>query len=274
MDWSEILGLSVIGAAVTTIGTLAGLFLKEVVFVRSFERWKARRLLEDASRKYREPIALAAIELCNRLSDVCDDYPPTYLMTDVLSVEISGSPENSANDPHYQRYRLVSTVYRLCALLGWIELYRQDTTFLEPNEADPVRRVDESIFAIRSDLADGQLNTAPDWSRWYDALLFREEQRAIGECMIVGTVGNRGVMGYAQFSSLYPADVLSDQTRWIRAAAGFVVDPRDEKDFRMVRMQRLIVHLVDLVELVAPLRLREEHRNARSKHLPVVDGTA
>lgn len=274
MDWKNILTFSVLAAVVTTAGTLLGLLLKEVVFVRSFERWKAKRTMEDISRKYREPIALAAIELCNRLSHICDKYPPDYLRSSLLTAVVDGTSLNSADDPHYKRYRLISTVYRLCALLGWIELYRQDTTFLEPNETGPVRRVDNAIFELRADLADGQLNTARDLSKWHDLLLFREEQRAVGESMIVGNASTRGVMGYAQFTALYPSEQPSDQAKWIRAAGAFILDLRDEKDFRRVRMQRLIVHLVDLVGATAPSRLRDAHREARAKYAGSVKDVA
>lgn len=270
MSWSQILGFSVLAAAVTTAGTLLGLFLKEVVFVRSFERWKASRQLEDISRKYREPIALAALELCKRLSHICDQYPTDYLSSSLLSAETVNAPLNSAQYLHYQRHRLISTVYRLCALLGWIELYRQDTTFLEANEGEPIRRVDKAIRAISADLADSDLNTAEDSSTWHDQVLFREEQRAVGESIIISSDGLRSVMGYAQFRSLYPDDVLSDQAKWIRAAATCILDPRSKKDFRQTRMQRLIVHLVDLAEVTAPSRLRDSHQIEREKYAHAV----
>jgi hypothetical protein len=274
MTWSQILGFSVLAATVTTAGTLLGLFLKEVVFVRSFEQWKASRLLEDTSRKYREPIALAALELCRRLSHICDEYPTDYLWSSLLSANTVNAPLNL--DLHYQRHRLISTVYRLCALFGWIDLYRQDTTFLEANEGEPIRRVDKAIRAISADLADSDLNTAEDWSTWHDLVLFREEQRAVGESMIISRDGLRSVMGYAQFRSLYPDDLLgdqaklSDQAKWIRAAAACILDPRSEKDFRQARMQRLIVHLVDLAEVSAPSRLRDRYQNARKKYAHAV----
>jgi hypothetical protein len=35
----------------------------------------------------------------------------------------------SRSDPYYQKYDFVNLVYRLCAVLGWMELYRGDPTF-------------------------------------------------------------------------------------------------------------------------------------------------
>jgi hypothetical protein len=198
VDWPQILGFTVVGALVTTAGTLVGLFVKEVLLARSFERWKMKQALAEVSRKYREPIALSAIELCNRLTFICDEYPPDFLDSSLLASTPEGPAVNSAADPRFKKYRLVSTVYRLCAFFGWVELYRQDTTYLDSDDGSGGGRVDRAIYAVRSDLADGQLNKARDWEEWHDVLVFREEQRAIGESMIVTIWGARTVVGYAE----------------------------------------------------------------------------
>jgi hypothetical protein len=270
MTWDKIFGLTVLGAAVTTMGTLIGLVLKERIFARSFERWKTQLSLQQVARRYREPIALTALELCNRLTDVCDEYPPEFLDSSILTVVAPTRPTlTSAADPYFKRYRLVSTVYRLCAFLGWIELYRQETTYLEPEESSRTREVERAIFAIRSDLADGQLNKAQDWQSWDDALIFREEQRAIGELMIVTTGQTRTIMGYAEFAESYPRTGTLPRERWFARGAAFLLDLKRTKDFRQSRLRRLIVHLTDLAELLAPNRVRPEHRESRAKYSEV-----
>jgi hypothetical protein len=264
MGLNEILGFAVVGALVTTIGTLFGLFLKEVLFARSFEQWKAKQSLDQISRRYRDPITLSALELCNRLKRICDAYPPDFLASDLLASVPARPSLNSSADPYFKRYTLISSVYRLCAFLGWIELYRQEITFLHINEGTANLRLDQAIYAIRSDLADGQLNSAKDWNVWYDALVFREEQRAIGESMITMSGDVKVVMGYAEFCDLFPSKHTS-RGRWIEVASSLLLDPKANKDFRLVRIRRLVAHLVDLVELLAPSRLRDDHRNARSR---------
>lgn len=266
MNWPEILKFTVVGALVTTTGTLVGLFLKEVLLARSFEKWKTKQSLEQVSRKYREPIALSAIELCSRLIFICDEYPPDFLDSGLLFSTPEGPALNSADDPYFRRYRLVSTVYRPCSFLGWIELYRQDTTFLDTNDGTSERPVDRAIQAVRSDLADGQLNKAEDWETWRDMLLFREEQRAIGESMIVSTGGARTVMGYAEFCESFPGDANTSRAKWLSAAGRFLVDVQAAKDFRQTRMQRMIVHLVELVDVFSPARLRDKHRAAHARY--------
>ena len=262
---NNLLSFTVVAALVTTAGTLLGLVLKEVLFARSFEQWKLRQSLREVSRKYREPIALSALELANRLSRICDSYPPEYLDSQLLNIDAPKSAVNSADDPYYKRQMLVSSVYRLSSFLGWIELYRQDTAFLEPDAKSAISRVSTAIYALRADLADGQLIDKRDWEKWRDVLIFREEQRAIGESMISTSGANRTVIGFSEFWDLFLGDVPTSRRRWLNVGSVFLLDPQPEKDFRLERMKRMVVHLVDLVECAAPGRLREEHLRAREK---------
>src|SRR5688500_2430493 len=98
MDWSQVLGFTVVGALVTTTGTLVGLFVKEVLLARSFEQWKMKQSLAQVSRKYREPIALSALELCNRLTFMSNEYPPAFLDSGLLAITAEGPVLNSAAD--------------------------------------------------------------------------------------------------------------------------------------------------------------------------------
>jgi hypothetical protein len=261
----NLLTFTVVAALVTTAGTLLGLFLKEFLLARSFEKWKLQQSLREVSRKYRDPIALAAVELANRLARICDSYPPDYLDSQLLITDAQKSMLKTADDPYYKRQMLVSSVYRLCSFLGWIELYRQDTAFLEPDQKSASSKVNTAIYAIRADLADGQLNDKRDWDKWSDALIFREEQRAIGESMITFCGTNRTVIGFSEFWELFLGDVETSRRRWINAVSIFLLDPQPKKDFRLERMKRMVVHLVDLVECLDPSRLRDTHGAAREK---------
>jgi hypothetical protein len=175
---------------------------------------------------------------------------------------------------HFRKYKLVSTMYRLCAFLGWVELYRQDTTYLDADDGSGARPVDRAIYAVRSDLADGQLNNARDWETWRDLLLFREEQRAIGESMIVTVGGARTVMGYAEFCDLFSDGASTSRVKWLRTAGTFLFDLEPAGDFRQIRMQRLIVHLVELVDILSKKRLRDEHWTAYNRYKKVAAHSA
>jgi hypothetical protein len=262
---TTVLGFTVIAAIVTTVGTLIGLVLKERVFSRSFERWRNQLTLENVERKYRDPIVLAGLELCNRLQEICDEFPTDFLSSTLLAVAPAPAERTAVRDHYFRCYKLQSSVYRLAAFLGWLELYRQELVFLDSRSGNHNPRAELAITNIRADLADGHLNAASDWHNWTDTLLFREEQRAVGEVMIVGEGSNRVVRGYAEFSLLYADESLTGSS-WISAVRHFFLDPEPPQDFRLIRLKRLHLHIVDLVGSIDPKRLRSRQIEARVRY--------
>jgi len=240
---------TVIAAFVTTAGTLFGHYLKEMILARSLETWKQHRTLAEIHRKYRDPIVLSAIDLAKRLSEICKEYPTDYLKQTFLTNPPPAPSHSTARDAYFCRYKFLSTVYRLSAFLGWVELYRQELVFMDTESSKTTGLLEPKLEAIRQDIADGHLNDANDWLKWEDALLFREEQRAIGEAMIGGTPAGKAVIGYGAF--LVGAETSQHPIhRWVPIVANFFADPKDQGDFRRKRYERLLVHLVDLVDAI------------------------
>jgi hypothetical protein len=243
------LAFTAIAAVISMVGALLGIVLKDYFFSRAFENWKQQRTLEQLYQKFRDPLLLSSRELCARVIEILDQYPTVYLQQSVLVSRPERQIENSINDPYFQRYKLVSTAYRICSFLGWLELYRQEIVFLRPGNNKHARRLEGCLAHIRADLADGQLNTADDWMQWRDTLVFREELRAIGEAMIETRGAARAVMGYASFCEVFESKAASrGAKRWISVVLNFVLDLEvARKDFRKRRLERLVVHLVDLL---------------------------
>lgn len=262
----SLLSFAVVAAFVTTAGTLFGHYLKEVVLAKSFESWKQHRSLDSLYKKYRDPIVLSAIELANRLDEVCREHPAKFLAPSVLSCESPQPSHSSERDLYYFRYKCQSTIYRLSAFLGWLELYRQDLVFLDVSESKTNTVLQNLLKELREDFADGTLNSATDWSFWSDALIFREEQRAVGEAMIVSANGVRTVMGYGSFVALLE-NPSSPANRWIQVVINFLIDPGRNRDFRLVRYRRLVIHLVDLVRTLDRRRLPEHLAAAADRYL-------
>jgi hypothetical protein len=265
LDLKTWLGLTVVGSAISTFGALCGIFLKDYFFSRSFERWKQGQTLELLYQKYRDPLMLSACELVSRILEIVDHYPTAYLTTTVLESRPERQVDNSIEDPYFQRYKLLSTVYRFCAFLGWLELYRQEITYLHLGSNKHSRELERAIGLIRADLADGQLNKAADWHGWRDTLIFREELRAIGESMIESRGPTRTVMGYGRFADLFDSNGTSPTRRWSRVFLNFLLDPEAGLDFRQTRMQRLVVHLVGLMALLDEASIENFLVEARDK---------
>jgi hypothetical protein len=256
----EFLALAAVGAAITTAGNLLATILKEYFFARSLEAWRTQRALRAAFKKYRDPLILSFIELLNRLEEILYSSPVDFLDKTLLRHNPPHMAENSANDLYYQKYKLVSTVYRLCACLGWLELYRRDVTFLDSGHHRINSDFERLVQHVRSCLADGHLNQATDWEDWDDSLIFREEQRAIGETMI-DEKGN--VLGYSAFCEKFQSD---SSGRWISVATNFLLDLKgtraDKKDFRRARCMLLVKHGISLIEC-----LDSRHVNAKLQSL-------
>jgi hypothetical protein len=250
---------AVVAALVTTIGTLVGHLLKEVVLARSFEAWKSRRAVDALYRKYRDPIVLAAIELANRLCEICREHPTDFLASSLLASSPPVPTHGAERDTYFHRYKLQSTIYRLAAFLAWLELYRQDIVFLDTGTNKTNVRLQDTISRFRAALADGFLNSAGDWKTWADALVFREEQRALGEALIIQQGSPRVVMGYGAFVTLLDGPKEAPIHRWLACAINFFVDPSLAKDFRLARYQHLLVCLVDLARLLEPKRTLQDH---------------
>jgi hypothetical protein len=167
----------------------------------------------------------------------------------------------SETDPYFMKYKLISTIYRLCALLGWLELYRQEVTYLDSGKSRINRKLDLCIANIRSDLADGFLNDSEDWQSWADVYIFREEQRAIGELMIQTSNDTKCVLGYGAFCQLLLDSKNDPKKQWLDVAANFIVDldtGTTEKNFRYVRWLLLITHIIDLIEVLDERRVTEK----------------
>ncbi len=261
------LGFAVLAAVVSVIGTLIGIVFKDFIFARAFENWKQRKSLNQIYQKYKDPILLSAKELCTRLIEVLDQYPPNYLRKSVLDLNPPQPIMNNEDDPYFKRYKLVSTAYRLCSFLGWLELYRQEVVFLNSGNNKHSKQLENILDYFRSDLADGQLNMARNWSKWKDMLIFREEIRAIGESMLdfVGTT--RTVMGYGKFCELFDSNDTNNKNRWIPNILSVFLDLDVNLDFRKNRIIRMMNHLINLVELLDKNGLEERFSVAREKYV-------
>lgn len=245
------LGLSIVGTVVTTLGSVFGIILKDRFFTRSFELWKQQQNLDQIYQRFRDPLVLAARELASRTLEILDEYPTVYLRKKVLSLHPERQVENSTEDAHFQRYKLISTAYRLSAFFGWLELYRQEITFLHPGDNRQARSLEEAVGKIRSDFADGQLNVANNWHEWRDTLVFREELRAIGESLIESRDKSRTVVGYGRYCEQLESESSNSVKRWSPTVLNFYLDLETSgKDFRLIRLQRMYVHLIELMRLL------------------------
>jgi hypothetical protein len=250
-----------VGSIVTVLGNLVALYLKDVLAVRSLERWKAKQALVAVYDRYRRPICMAGEELSGRCYELATNPSPwrETLGMELLWLASSNDNLSAKATPHYFRYKLLSDAYRLCCFLGWLELYRRDLGLLDAGAEEKNQALDECIRSIRRDLADGQINLHPDWDQWRDALIFREEQRAIGHRMIA-PAPSTGLIDFGTFCEQLEQDADgASSSRWLVPAVRFFANIRHNQDFRRTRMKRLVVHLTALRQLLQPGSVSPAH---------------
>ena len=177
----------------------------------------------DVLATYREPLAAAAYDLQSRMYNIlCLDFFAKW-----------GDVERRSDDA------MVTTLFRLAQYFGWTEILRRRIQFLSFPEAEDTRKVAQ----LQSDIAQCFLTDRYGRS----LMLWTDEQRALGEKMIVEANGDLLCMGYAQFRD------ESDSTfrvhcEWLRSEIG---DPGVTD--RLRDTQHL---LCDLVETLDHRRVR------------------
>jgi HAMP domain-containing protein len=177
---------------------------------------------EDVLTRYREPLAGAAFDLQSRLYNV---------------LRLSFFAKFDGGDRGEEALR--TTVFRLAQYFGWTELLRRDIQFLSFSEDGDTRRVAELQREIaRRFLNDGDGTALMIWS---------DEQRAIGERMIVEEHGKVLCMGYATFRDRCD-DTFGPLRRRLVAEIGHA-----SAHARLRDVQHL---LCDLVEALDPRGLR------------------
>lgn len=237
-------------AVAGAIGGSAALIMKELVLPISIEVWKRDQALRELYKKFKEPLTLSAIELALRLHEIDgilrDDRQVPFLQRTLSQLGSESIKSNTTEDGHFQDYKLTSTHYRLCSFLAWLELYRQELTFLNSGDSEINEQLNRIFHEIRSALSDGHINRATDWQSWTDELIFREEARAIGETLI-SDQQPRTVIGYGRFMAMLCSN------EWIQRVDKFFYRiGNDPRDFRVTRLRLLLLSLLELIDVVAP----------------------
>ena len=178
---------------------------------------------EEVLTRYREPLAAAAFDLQSRLYNILrqgflDQFGGAHARCDVAEE---------------------TTIFRIAQYFGWSEILRRDIQFLSFPEAEATRRVVELQTAIAKCFGTSRGGHA--------LMIWTDEQRAIGERMIVDEFGKVLCMGYARFHDEYEARFAPSCAR-IRAELQIDGGRRRIRD-----VQHL---LCELVETLDPARVR------------------
>lgn len=173
--------------------------------------------------QYREPLAAAAFDLQSRLYNI-------------LELGFFGM---FGGDHARRELAETTTLFRMAQYFGWTEILRRDIQFLSFPEDAATRRVTELQAAIARAFLTSDLDPA--------LMIWSDEQRAIGERMIVEEHGKVLCMGYARFHDEYEARFAPSCERLRGEVKQAAAQPR------LRELQHL---LCDLVETLDTRRVR------------------
>jgi len=197
--------------------------------------------------RYSEPLARAAFDLQSRLYNI--------LRMDFLQA-------------FYTRksYAETSTLWLIGQYLAWVEILRREVQVLDVGDSRQTADLQRRLFAV----TDAFASDAGD-QRF---MIFRQDQRAIGEIMVVGRevgeVKRSDCMGYAQFTETLAKN--EEFSRWFehlrRDLDSLATEAKRIGSQQFIQSPRLILlqrTLIDLIDLLDKDRVRFPSLNERGK---------
>jgi hypothetical protein len=132
------------GVLTTLIGAITGLVIAVVTsFIIPFVQKRQQRTEEKRSiyERYAQPLAAEAVNLLWRLDEILFRQRGQYLKRD--------APRTPFNE-----YKLISTCYRIAAVIGWIRAIRLEQSYLLFGEEASVDALRRAVVEFEAALAD------------------------------------------------------------------------------------------------------------------------
>ncbi|HEX6682631.1 MAG TPA: hypothetical protein VF062_07545 [Candidatus Limnocylindrales bacterium] len=227
-------GLSIFAAVISGFMAQRSSRLEHRLELERQRETKAEQTEEILSR-YREPLLLAANSLQSRFNNaVGGDYLHRFL---------------HCGDPEEERYARDFTVYTVAEYFCWVEVIRRELRFLDLGSEERTREFNRHLEGVSRIFLDIHGHSRPQFR------LFRGQQRAIGELMMVLTPGGAtDCMTYPAFVSKLDND--PEFARWfkrLRKDVDCFVTEDWAGNIRQVHVQWA---LIDLIDFLDPNRIR------------------
>ncbi len=185
----------------------------------------ARREAAATLSRYREPLVASAYELQSRLYNILrQDFLQKYF--------VDGNEKQ-------RQYAIRNTQFLVGQYLGWTEILRRRIQLLDFGEVQETREVSRLQGEIQDLLASDETPMGKPFMIW------RGEQRAIGERMIVAEDGDLLCMGYAAF--VEQAD--PSFWRWLNPLERDIQVVADTPNDRLRLLQHALIDLIERLDV-------------------------
>ena len=175
--------------------------------------------------RYREPLINAAHELQGRLFNLLRLKFLTHFY-------LNGNERE-------KQYAVENTLYVIAQYLGWTEIIRREVQFLDLGEMEPTKQLSKLQDHICNLFLDSRLGQV--------FRIFRGDQRAIGENMIIVDGSSSSCMGYAQF--LQTRD--ENFQYWLeplREHLDILSKGLEQHSHKLVEIQHALIDLIDFLD--------------------------
>jgi hypothetical protein len=183
--------------------------------------FQARREERKALETYREPLLAAAYELQARLHNILtNDFMKNYVLED------SGGKQEAALD---------STLYVFAQFFGWSEIIRREVQFLRFASDTQTREISGLLLRV------GETFLTEDYGP--QCMIWRVEQRGLGERMISPAGTRATCIGYASF-----VEQRGTMSRWLDPLEQDLKQLEDGGRRRLTELQHLLLELVQRLD--------------------------
>ncbi len=212
------------------------------ILLFNFKEWKKNVLDIQSKRrsvldKYREFISVSAFELQSRLHNI--------LVQNLFSYADSKEPSYSGNVRYY-------TIFLIGQFFAWKEILRKEMHYLDFRKGKEEIAILEKLEQIERSFTSDKVGNSV-------FMIFRGEQRAIGECMTIfnEATGSYECIGYSKF-----IEQLSDEKceGWFRVLLNSIdvaiTESHASGKFSSPRLLRIQGELIDLLNTLDPDKKR------------------
>jgi hypothetical protein len=204
-------------AVVIALIALAGSIFSTLLTVFGAPALQARRDAKKVLDNYREPLIAASFELQARLYNILKlRFVEKYINTE----------ETSKRDSAIE-----STLYVFAQFFGWQEIIRREVQYLRFSRNQKTREVGQLL----RDIGEAFLSDA----HGRQFMIWRVEQRGIGERMVESADGQMKCLGYASF-----IERRSTMEEWFAPLRNDLEDLQAGGRQRLTELQHMLVKLV------------------------------
>jgi hypothetical protein len=204
-------------AIILALISLAGSVFATLATVIGGPTLQARREAKSVLESYREPLLAAAYELQARLHNIlCNRFLERYMLGEERLKE---------------RAALESTLYVFAQFFAWREIVRREIQFLRFPRDEETRETGRLLLHIGETFLTDQFGD--------QFMIWRVEQRGLGERMIVTADGKPRCMGYAAF--IEQRETMSE---WLEPLEHDLKNLQSRGRERLTQLQHQLLELV------------------------------